>query len=227
MLAKNAGYCSGVKTAIQLLENLLAEGGQVYSLGPPIHNPRAVADLAARGLRVVTDLSEAVGNGRLVIRSHGAPPQIIREAQEKGLDVADATCRRVKQAQEAARELLDDGLDVIVVGDETSGGYRHSRGYRGRATVVASADAVALPPSPGRSGSPDHATTGSGGGNCSCLRKKAKQRSSDTLCPATARRQTEAWEMAHAADVMLVVGGATAPTHSGNLPTERGPHLPY
>jgi small subunit ribosomal protein S1 len=211
MLAKNAGYCSGVKTAIQLLENLLAEGGQVYSLGPPIHNPRAVADLAARGLRVVTDLSEAVGNGRLVIRSHGAPPQIIREAQEKGLDVADATCRRVKQAQEAARELLDDGLDVIVVGDETHPEVIGIVGaIEGRATVVASADAVAALPPLGQVGVVAQTTQRPEvvAEIVAELRKKAKRLIfRDTLCPATARRQTEAWEMAHAADVMLVVGG--------------------
>lgn len=94
--ARFAGACYGVERALHIVEDCIAQGGTVCTLGPLIHNPIVVSDLASRGVDAIDDVHEAPAAATLVIRSHGVVPQVIEDAQALGLHVVDATCPHVK-----------------------------------------------------------------------------------------------------------------------------------
>ncbi len=116
-LAKEVGFCFGVKRAINLTRQALDERGDVFILGELIHNRHVTDELEARGLRKVDDYSPETP-GTMVIRAHGLPKARIQEAQERGIDVIDATCPIVHRAQEAAQSLEQRGCQVLIIGDK-------------------------------------------------------------------------------------------------------------
>ncbi len=118
ILADYAGFCFGVNRAMDLaLEVGQKKDGAIYTLGPLIHNPQAVKRLEGFGIEVADKIDDIV-EGTVIIRSHGVPPQILNEAEERGLEVVNATCPFVKRAQEKARELQDEGYQVVISGDK-------------------------------------------------------------------------------------------------------------
>src|SRR2546422_4524480 len=100
-LAKEVGFCFGVKRAINLTRQALAERTNVLILGDVVHNKHVTDELEARGLRKVDGIG-AEKTGTMVIRAHGLPKSQIREAKDRGLEIVDATCPIVLRAQEAA-----------------------------------------------------------------------------------------------------------------------------
>lgn len=134
--AKRAGACYGVQRALDMADEVIADGGRAYTLGPLIHNPQVVADLAARGAEAVSSVEEIRWEGAaaagapadgvvptnanapaVVIRSHGVTPQVLAAVEDRGFSVVDATCPHVSRAQHAAAELAAEGCRVIVVGE--------------------------------------------------------------------------------------------------------------
>ncbi len=209
-VARFAGVCYGVERALELAEEAAASGATVHTLGPLIHNPQAVAELKQAGVGVAESLDE-VGEGTLVIRSHGVDPAIIEAAGEKDLEVVDATCPHVSKAHEAARLLKRDGYAVIIVGEadhpEVEGIMAHAGG---EAIVVQSA--ADLPDNlPSRKIGVVVQTTQS----AARLREVVdavvprvrELRVFNTVCSATAKRQMSAEELAGTVDVMVIVGG--------------------
>ncbi len=116
-LAKEVGFCFGVKRAINMTRQALAEHNDVSILGDVVHNRTVTSELEARGLKKVNELDE-VRNGTMVIRAHGLPGERIQEAKSRGLNIVDATCPIVTQAQQAALELENRGCTVVIIGDK-------------------------------------------------------------------------------------------------------------
>lgn len=115
-LAKEVGFCFGVKRAINMTKQALAENRDVFILGDLIHNRAVTAELEARGLQKVEDF-EGRNSGTMVVRAHGLPRAKLEAARSAGLNIVDATCPIVRQAQEAARELERRGCQVVIIGD--------------------------------------------------------------------------------------------------------------
>ena len=118
--ARNAGACYGVQRALDMALAAVEGGVAASTLGPLIHNPQVVADLAARGVRAVEHV-EDVHAGSIVIRSHGVTPAVRRAAEARGLPVVDATCPHVARAQKAAAQLGERLGRVVVVGEAGQG----------------------------------------------------------------------------------------------------------
>ena len=116
-LAKEVGFCFGVKRAINLTRQALAERNNVFILGDVVHNKHVTDELEARGLRKVDEI-DAEKSGTMVIRAHGLPKENIREANNRGLEIVDATCPIVLRAQEAAQSLENRGYQVVIIGDQ-------------------------------------------------------------------------------------------------------------
>src|SRR5436305_1248035 len=116
-LAKEVGFCFGVKRAINMTRQALAEHNEVSILGDVVHNKTVTSELEARGLVKVEDIDD-IRSGTMVIRAHGLPQARIHEAHDRGLNIVDATCPIVSQAQQAAHELEDRGCQVIIIGDK-------------------------------------------------------------------------------------------------------------
>lgn len=212
ILARQAGFCFGVKRATQIaFESAGQKNDSVtYSLGPIIHSPQVVKRLEEMGVQVVSDLS-AVDSGTVIIRSHGVTEQELAQAVQKQLEVVDATCPFVKKAQGYVKDLSSAGYDVLVIGDydhpEVEGIVSYATG---RVYVVASADDVAVLPKMGKVGivaqttqSLDNLTSIVS----EVLTKAAEIRVYNTICDATSVRQEEARTLAAAVDCMVVIGG--------------------
>ncbi|PID55790.1 4-hydroxy-3-methylbut-2-enyl diphosphate reductase [candidate division KSB3 bacterium] len=116
-LAESAGFCSGVKRAVRLaLESVEAEHAPVYMLGDIVHNEYVVLELRQAGMTVVESLDQ-IDFGVLLIRAHGAAPALYAAARRKGLKIIDATCPLVLEIHKFARQLDEEGYQVVVIGD--------------------------------------------------------------------------------------------------------------
>ena len=117
-ISEFSDFCFGVKRAISLAEKALKKyPGPVFSLGPLIHNRQVVEKLSKKGLSVATDFKK-VKNGAIVIRSHGIAPDILNRLKKRKIDIVDATCPFVKNAQALAKKLSQSGYKVIIAGDK-------------------------------------------------------------------------------------------------------------
>src|SRR5262249_19642824 len=115
-MAKEVGFCFGVKRAINLTRQALAERSDVFILCDLLRNKRVTTELEKKGVGKVDDYTEEK-SGTMVIRAHGLPKAKIREAKDRGLEVVDATCPIVLRAQEAAQALEARGCQVVIIGD--------------------------------------------------------------------------------------------------------------
>lgn len=212
--APHAGFCPGVRRAIRLAtEELQKGGGPLYSLGPLVHHPGAVRWLAEQGLQPVSEPA-AIGEGRVIIRSHGASPELFASLAARGLAIVDATCPRVRLAQQAAQALAAQGYQVVIVGDKEHPEVLAMAGWAGPGTLVV-ADAAEASRLPAMEKVGVVAQTTQPVENlrqvAEVLRKKAKElRVEDTICQTTRRRQEAAHNLAREVDVMVVVGGAAS-----------------
>ncbi len=118
-LARHAGFCFGVRRAIKIAEDSLAQKKQpLFCWGELIHNKYVVKDLEKKGLRVVENLKTVPRGGYLIIRSHGAAPVVFREAKKRGINIIDATCPFVQKAQAIAKDFYQKKYQVVIVGDK-------------------------------------------------------------------------------------------------------------
>ena len=117
-LCKSAGFCFGVRRAVESSIKLAKEHQKVYTLGPIIHNRFAVADLEKCGVRVVERVEDCPKDALLIIRSHGVPLQTIQQIRENNISYFDATCPFVANIQKAARQAGEEGKCFVIVGDK-------------------------------------------------------------------------------------------------------------
>lgn len=117
-LAKNIGFCSGVRRAINIVEETLSQSkAKVYSLGPVIHNPEVIKQLEKKNLCIVNSLDNLERPSILILPSHGTPRNILDIAKKKNLELIDVTCPYVSLVQKICDMLHSQGLEVIIVGD--------------------------------------------------------------------------------------------------------------
>ncbi len=208
LVARSAGFCFGVKRALELAEKT-ANQGQAYTFGPLIHNRQVVERLEQNGLKAVEQLT--AGQGKVIIRSHGVPPEIYQQGEELKLELVDATCPFVQKAQRLARQFAEQGRQVIVVGDKSHPEVQGIIGWTGNKGIVVenAAEAKELPAFGAlgvlaQTTQPEH--------NFRAVVDVLQEKNSDTaiantICSATGERQDAALDLAHQVEVMVVIGG--------------------
>lgn len=117
-IARNIGFCSGVRRAIDTVESLLPKNKKIFSLGPLIHNPLVVNQLEAKKLKIIHSLNHIRPNSYLVLPSHGTPQHILNIAKKKALKIIDATCPNVRCVHKICSSLFKDGYQIIIIGDK-------------------------------------------------------------------------------------------------------------
>lgn len=210
ILAKQAGFCFGVKRATQMAFEAAGKDQKTYTLGPIIHSPQVVGKLEELGIHALDNL-DGINNGTIIIRSHGVECKDIDEAHQKDLTIVDATCPFVKKAQDHVKSLSEAGYGVIVVGDADHPEVQGIVSYGGnKVYVVASGDEVKKLPKMSRIGIVAQTTQSFENLRnvvSECLLRGGEIRVFNTICDATAVRQEEAKELAGRVDCMLVIGG--------------------
>lgn len=216
IVAKRAGFCFGVKRAIDISFNIAKKNQDgIYTLGPIIHNPQVIESLKEKGIAPTEDI-EKKDIKTLIIRTHGIPINVYEKASKVGYEIIDTTCPFVKKAQHYARLLKDEGYQVIILGDSEHPEVKGLVSYAGDDVIV---------------------INGKTQGLCeiekiSKLKKKVgivvqttqpveslkklvgrvieqskELKVYNTICNSTALRLKETEEMAKKVDVMVVVGG--------------------
>ena len=216
--ATKTGFCFGVRRAINLLEKVARERGGLETLGAVVHNQQVLQKLAEIGVRVVNKIDDIKGDV-VVTSSHGVSPALEDKLRSRHIDVISTTCPFVRRAQVAARRLAESGFLVIVYGDaehpEVKGILGWAKG-QGLATLDEEPVAV-LDPLPRRLGIlsqttqvPAHFAEFTKKIIDRALTKDSEIRIIDTICHDIRERQAAALELAHRADLMLVVGGRSS-----------------
>ena len=227
LLAKSAGFCYGVKRAVeQVYEQIEKGNGPIYTYGPIIHNEEVVRDLEEKGVRVIDTKEElsALSKGVVIIRSHGVGREIYEILEHNGITVVDATCPFVKKIHRIVKEQGEEGRRVIIVGDESHPEVQGIKGWGNDDTLVikTAEELERLPLRDGERLCVVAQTTFNYNkfkDLVEILRKKRYDNTVlnilnilNTICNATEERQKEAKAIAGEVDTMLVVGGR----HSSN-----------
>lgn len=210
VMSEEVGFCSGVKRAIKMAVDSVAESeSAVYSLGPLIHNPQVVERLRRGGIRPLKRLRN--GKGAVVIRSHGVSPREIDGVRAKGYDIIDATCPFVRKAQENARRISEMGYRLVVVGERKHPEVKGILGHVGRGAVVVENTRQAKALNFGqRVGIIAQTTVPIDTFSsivCEIARKAEEILVINTICSETAKRQDKARALAATVDAVIVVGG--------------------
>ncbi len=217
IVAKNAGFCYGVKRAITLAERAAKQHDKVYTLGPLIHNPQEVNRLSSIGVKTAESV-DIDKDATVIVRSHGIPPEKERFLRNTFLNVIDATCPYVKAVHEAVVSLAREGYFVVVVGEKDHPEVQGTIGYleeaEGRYKVVDHIEDLEDIKEE-KVGVVAQTTQNEVFFENVVLRllKKVKElKVINTICNATEERQADIYELAPKVDVMIIIGGK----NSGN-----------
>ncbi len=209
-VAAHAGFCMGVRRAVEAAMKVADTDVPSCTLGALIHNPTVVEMLRAHGVPAISSLDEADGR-QVLIRSHGVSPAVLDELESRGCAVLDLTCPFVERLHRIVAEGTADGTPVIMVGEKEHPEIKGTCGWaKGDVYVVATQEEAAqLPPMPKAVAAaqttfpPDRWEA-----IIEVLRTRVGDlRVNNTICKATAIRQREARDLAARADAMIVVGG--------------------
>ncbi len=219
-LAKSAGFCFGVKRAVDAVYELLEEGKKVYTLGPIIHNEQVVQDLEQKGVKVASEVGEILDNeATLVVRSHGVAKSVIDELSKKEISFQDATCPFVKKIHNTVQEYSQRGYQILIIGTETHPevqgilGWTENKGF----VIENHVDAENFKLEDKSQKICIVAQTTFNYKKFQELVEIISKKGYDilavnTICNATSTRQEEAEKLAKNSDAMIVIGGK----HSSN-----------
>jgi 4-hydroxy-3-methylbut-2-enyl diphosphate reductase len=219
-LAKNAGFCMGVRRAVDMaLEAAIKRDGPIHTYGPLIHNPQVLEILEGKGIKAIADWDEGIGLSypgekaaiTVIIRAHGVSPKERQKIKDSGVRILNATCPHVVRVQGIIQRYAKDGYATVIVGEKDHAevigllGYANGKGY-----VVNSLEELkSLPPL-----------------EKVCLVAQTTQdrdlfqeiveaiqsrfpgaKVFNTICDSTYRRQDEVLALARRVEAMVVVGG--------------------
>ncbi|MBT9538070.1 MAG: 4-hydroxy-3-methylbut-2-enyl diphosphate reductase [Thermodesulfovibrionales bacterium] len=207
--AKTAGFCFGVKRAVDMaFKTAKKKQKGIFTLGPIIHNPQVIEKLKQEGILPIEDITTP-GIKDIIIRTHGIPLHIMNRISDAGFNIIDATCPFVKKAQHYAKLLREEGYQVIILGDREHPEVQGLMSYAGDDAIVVDSE-DALPKIKHNVGIVVQTTQ-----PVEALKKlfarvieQAKNvKVYNTICSSTALRLKETAAMAKKVDIMLVVGG--------------------
>ncbi|HAA83260.1 MULTISPECIES: 4-hydroxy-3-methylbut-2-enyl diphosphate reductase [Thermodesulfobacterium] len=210
-IAKKAGFCMGVRRAVNLVLKALNEKkSYIYTYGPLIHNPQTLKLLDIFGVQVLKDPNENLPSGVVIIRAHGVPPKEYKALTEKH-KVIDGTCPRVLKVQALAKKAVSEGKEVVIIGDKDHAEVKGILGYcEGKGYVVSSEeDVVTLPPLK------DYVILSQTTQDEKLFNHLSKRITSlypngkiiNTICNATAVRQNEVRKLCEECSAIVVIGG--------------------
>ena len=228
-LAKDAGYCFGVRDAVNLAHTTAKKYGNVYMLGDIVHNENVVKNLENSGTKVVQLLEEVPKDKPVLFRAHGTANQVWQKAKERNIKIIDATCPLVQEIHDEVFKLEEEGRRIIIIGDH------------GHDEVVGIASQVANPIVIENPGEAKEIKKIKKAGIVSqstqtienvqeiiniLMTKIFDLRFVNTICYPTKRNQSQIKELARLCDVVLIIGSFTSANSKrlSQLSTMRNPN---
>lgn len=211
-VAESAGFCFGVKRAIEMAYEAIGVEPKLYSYGQLIHNKTVTDDLASKGLEIVESL-DGLTEGTLLIRSHGVGKALYDEAEAKGLKILDGTCPFVKKIHNIVHDKLAEGMGIIIVGDGTHPEVIGINGWcENAAVILEDEEAAKTKEIPEKEKYAVVVQTTFRQAKLDKILEILQDRCvnmevHNTICSATEKRQTEAEELSKTVDKMIVIGG--------------------
>ena len=213
LLAKNAGYCFGVRDAVDMAYDTAKEHGDVYMLGHIVHNENVVNDLDKAGAKVVDSLDKVPEGRPVLLRAHGTHVDIWKEAKQKNMNIVDATCPLVRDIHDEIKQLEADGRKIIIIGDH---GHDEVVGIASQVKnpmIVATPEEAIKLRKTKRAGVVSQSTQTIE--NVQeivniLMNKVVDLRFINTICFPTKRNQEQIKELSEKCDVMFVIGSFTS-----------------
>ena len=226
-LAKTAGFCFGVKRAVDTVyrqiekeQSDVEDEKKIYTYGPIIHNEEVIKDLEKKGVQVLRteDALDGISEGTVIIRSHGVERRIYDKMEAKGLEIVDATCPFVKKIHNIVEKESREGKHIVIIGSEDHPEVIGIKGWvNGPVTVLKTEEEACTFEVEDNASVCVVAQTTFNYNKFKELVEIIEKKSYDisvlnTICGATKERQTEAKSIAEAVDAMIVIGDK----HSSN-----------
>ena len=214
-LAKSAGFCYGVRRAVELAGEAAASGRPCVMLGSIIHNRDVVGSLARQGLTAVDRVEYVPSGYGVIIRSHGESRETYRRLEAQGADILDATCPNVKRIHHIVARAEEQGRQPVIIGAPDHPEVAAIAGWCSRPVVLSGVEDLEkwLEEQPERRDLPltfVSQTTSTQKIWNDCVKKAKKECTNpeffDTICGATSKRQEEAHQLAAQCDTMVVIG---------------------
>ena len=214
ILAESAGFCFGVKRAVETLE-VEAKSKKISTLGPIIHNGDVVRQFEQMGVHSYDDVSSVPLDSAIAIRAHGVPESIVEEIQNRGYEYTDLTCPFVKKIHNIVMEKSAEGMQIVIIGDKNHPEVQGINGWCKNNAIITldiqDLDGkidICAPVCIVSQTTMDRATFEK---IVNYLKNSCKSvEVFDTICNATNKRQTEAGEIAGRVDMMIVIGGTNS-----------------
>lgn len=214
-LAKTAGFCFGVKRAVDTVYQEVEKQNKVYTYGPIIHNEEVVNDLEKRGVQVIHSIDELkqISSGSIVIRSHGVEKQVYDMIEQQGLELVDATCPFVLKIHKIVREESEKGNRIVIIGNNEHPEVEGIKGWcKTKPFVVENnEDIEAIDINPEEKLVIVSQTTFNNKKFQELVEIISKKGydsiACNTICNATEARQKETAQIAGEVDAMIVIGG--------------------
>ena len=215
MIARRTGFCYGVREAIDKAKESAATGARTHTLGQVVHNEGVISQLQAEGIRTVDSLDDVESGSAVVIRAHGARPEVLASAEARGLDVIDGTCSWVTAEHRQLARLVEEGYTIVLLGTRRHPEVVGLLGVAPDALVVDDEDEWETIPRKKRMALISQSTQPPWKFErlaALMVHRAHELKIVNTVCPVTIRRQEDTVEAARAVDAMVVVGGR----HSAN-----------
>ena len=215
-VAENAGFCFGVKRAIEAAYQNVYLYDKLYTYGDIIHNPSVISELKKKGIHAVDDLDTLKGkeNTAVIIRSHGSAPDVYEKLNAMGITVIDATCPFVKRIHEKVKDASGEGKSVVIIGAKEHPEVIGIKGWSDKDTYVLETleDAQRMP---ALKKAVVVAQTTITKEKWDTILDAIRHKIDDmetymSVCATTFKRQNEATNIAKNSDVMIVIGGKSS-----------------
>ena len=213
LLAKDAGYCFGVRDAVNLAYDTAEQNGDVYMLGHIVHNENVVQDLDSAGAKVINSLDDVPEDKPILFRAHGTPVETWDDAYTKQINIVDATCPLVLEIHVEVKKLESEGRRIIIIGDHGHDEVVAIASQVKDAIIVSSPEEAQALRKTKRAGVVSQSTQTIE--NVQeiiniIMTKVFDLRFVNTICYPTKRNQSQIKELANQCDVMIVIGSFTS-----------------
>ena len=212
-LARDAGYCFGVRDAVNLAYDTAEAHGEVYMLGTIVHNERVIENLSNAGSKVVETLDDVPEDKPILFRAHGTAPELWKKADKKKLNLVDATCPLVTEIHDEIKKLEEEGRRTIIIGDHGHDEVIAIAAQVSNPIIIANVDEAKVLRKMKKAGVVSQSTQMIENVQeiMNVLMEKVFDlRFVNTICFPTRRNHEQIKELAAQCDVMIVIGSFTS-----------------